>query len=163
MVSYRSHVVSGLFDQTENVCFPGMALRSPVATSLLNWWWQESKNGIPPKSCFDILEHFDAAPDLFLIEVLPNRAFRTRLIGERAKSYVEEGRLGYIICKDDPKDFLAVLWRHYSKVVEKKLPVLCTGHVSYTAQQSQLYEGLDCPLTTNGHTVTYIIGIIKIF
>lgn len=163
MLSYRNDVVSGLFEQAEHVCLPDSALRSVTASRLRDWWWREAESGLPRKQRFDVLEHFDAAPDLFLVEVLPDDEFRTRLIGENAKAHVEAGRLGAILRWNDPQAFRQVLWRYYHRVVIERRPMMCMGDVHYAATKSRLYEGLDCPLSTDGTQVTHILGILTVF
>ncbi len=163
MLSYKTHVISGLFNQTSYPCSEHTDLTSPAARKLRDWWWREAQAGIPRKRCFDIIDHFDAAPDLFLIEVLAGDRFRTRIIGEQAKTLVEDGRAGAIISQDNPQKFLKILWEHYTEVVSRKEPIMCRGYVEYKQDRCCLYEGLDCPLSSDGNTVTHIIGILNIF
>lgn len=160
MLSYRAHVVSGFFDQKEEPCTRDSRLSSAAAAKLRDWWWREATAGLPRRSRFDILEHFDAAPDLFLVEVLADGSFRTRIVGERAKTRVEAGRAGSVIGRDSLRKFMQVLWRHYTNVVALQAPVACTGHVQYAGRPSCLYEGLDCPLTADGTGITHIVGIL---
>lgn len=159
MLSYRTDVIRGLFEQAEHVCMPDSALRSAAASSLRDWWWREGADDLPRKERFDVLDHFNAAPDLFLVEVLPHGEFRTRLIGENAKAHVETGRLGAILRWNDPQSHRQVLWRYYQRVIAERRPMTCTGDVHYAATKSRLYEGLDCPLSADGIQVTHIIGL----
>lgn len=163
MLSYRSDVVRGLFEQAEQVCMPDSVLRSATAARLRDWWWREAADGVPRRERFDVLDHFEAAPDLFLVEVLPHGEFRTRLIGENAKAHVEAGRLGAIIQWNDPQAFRQVLWQYYQRIVTERRPMTCVGDVHYAATKSRLYEGLDCPLSTDGTRVTQILGLLTVF
>lgn len=163
MLSYKLHVVSGLFNQTSYPCSRDTDLNSPAARRLRDWWWREAEHGIPRKNRFDIVDHFDAAPDLFLVEVLAGERFRTRIIGEQAKMHVEAGRAGSVISQDSTQKFLKILWQHYNDVISRKEPIMCKGYVEYEKNRCCLYEGLDCPLSSDGNTVTHIVGILTVF
>jgi hypothetical protein len=162
MLTYRTLVLGDFWDQSDSPCRPGEEFRSEKARRLNDWWWRGHDGRIPSKSSFDILDHFDAAPEIFLVEVLEDGSFVTRIIGEKARVCVEPGRLGTVIRHDDDRPFIRTLHKHYSLVAQEKIPFKCACMATYISAKGFVFEGLDCPLSLDGTRVTHIIGILTL-
>jgi hypothetical protein len=79
------------------------------------------------------------------------------------KRSVEKGRKDSILYPDDPRKHIRVLVRYYQKVVEARLPFRCIGRKKGKLCREQiLFEGLDCPLSTDGRSVSHIIGMLSV-
>jgi hypothetical protein len=162
MLTYRTTILTDLWDQIDVPCRPDEEFWSPRAKRLCEWWWREHQGRIPLKSRFDILEHLDAAPDIFLVEVQSDGSFLTRIIGENAKISVEESRLGLLICHDDERRHIRELHAHYNLVAQSKIPFRCVCRAIYDNKKHAVFEGVDCPLSLDGYTVSHIIGILTL-
>lgn len=135
--------------------------QSPLLQSLLRYWQskQRADGGLPARCDIDPLELRALLPYIYLIDVLPEDRFRVRLLGERHVEVYGPGLVGRVIDDIFPAAVAAEFNRLYAAVVQRRVPVINRGQVSWIHNKEWLhYEGLHAPLAADGTTIDTIFG-----
>ncbi|WP_125933286.1 hypothetical protein [Kiloniella majae] len=129
-------------------------------------WWLSFAPKTPLKSDFDILEHIDLVPDIFLVKRLNETDFEFRVHGESANNIFDE-YIGKIISTQGPqnndrerKD--VQLAQYYVEILNQPSCVRNEGILSFLKKKNVKFESLDCPLLDEQGNLAYIIGTITI-
>lgn len=129
-------------------------------------WWRSCAPGNPPARLplrreFDVADHVQIVPDLFLVEVLPDNRFLMKLEGERVIELFGINNTGRIIAEGaGEEDFGHALAEYYRVIVEEKRCRRSIGNLERMYDRCWVeFESIDCPLSRDGDRVDYIIGV----
>lgn len=137
-------------------------LQSVKLRQVYQWWADNAAAGLPQRRSFDIASHREVASQVCLVGVLPDGTFQPRIVGHRMQSWVEPGREGTIISEECTAANLRWLFMHYRRVAETRTAWVNTGKIHLGGTGEVRYEGLDCPVTDDGETVSAIVGILDL-
>jgi hypothetical protein len=137
-------------------------LQSAKLRQIYRWWADSAAGGVPPRKSFDITRHGDVASQICLVGVLPDGSFQPRIVGHRMQEWVEPGREGAILSAACTAPNRRWLFMHYGRVAETRAAWVNTGKIRLGGSGELHYEGLDCPVTDDGETVSAIIGILDL-
>jgi hypothetical protein len=68
--------------------------RSQKAKHLAGWWMTANGGRMPTRAMFDIADHRPIVANLFLVDVLPEREFLFKLLGEVVIQIIGRNRTG---------------------------------------------------------------------
>jgi hypothetical protein len=164
--------LSRVYGIDEETVSDATAFLSPKVAGLYRWWCRlayDSPAGapsggwrLPLRREFDIAEHTSIVPDLFLVEVLPNREFLMKLEGERVIELFGINNTGRIVSEAlGEEEYGHALAEYYRSIVDERKCRRCVGNVDqFNDRRSLRFESIDCPLSRNGQDVDFIIGIV---
>jgi hypothetical protein len=129
-------------------------------------WWLSFAPRTPFKSEFDILDHIDLVPDIFLVKRLNQTDFEFRVHGESANNIFDE-YIGKVISTRGPKTNDreckdVELAEYYVEILNQSLCFRNEGVLSFLKKKNVKFESLDCPLLDEQGNPTFIIGTITI-
>lgn len=129
-------------------------------------WWRSCALGsstvrLPLRREFDITDHIEIVPDLFLVEVLPDDGFLMKLEGERVIELFGANISGRIIREGAGEaDYGHALAEYYRSIVDEKRCRRCIGNLERMYDRRWIeFESIDCPLSRDGDRVDFIIGV----
>src|SRR3546814_18556267 len=104
--------------------------QAPVLQSLLAYWQSKCGPGdrLPGRRDLDPLELRGLLPNIYLIDVLPARRFRLRLLGEAPVEVYGTGKVGRLIADLFPPAVAAEFHRPYAAGVHRHRAVITTGN-----------------------------------
>lgn len=125
------------------------------------WWCRASGAGaqMPRKLDFDIIHHFDLAPNLFLAERGDDGRFRYRIRGETILWMFGGLQRGRSVAAYASEEFQQNIEDYYNDVLAKGFPVLLRGDLRFVNGLGAAFESLDCPLAGPDGTPRYILGL----
>ncbi len=162
-MSLEADGLSLLFDIVETDVGPQTVFFSPKAKYLYDWWQAQCREGkLPLRRAFDIVEHKEIVSNVFLTEVRDDDTFVFRLMGEDCIQIVGRNPTGEIIRPGHLSPYGHALHEYYSSIVQAKICKRCVGSLLLGGKEFKRFESIDCPLTSDGETVTMIIGIMDL-
>lgn len=146
------------------VCVPAdrdIAFQSSRVARLKAWWCRASEHGVqmPRKLDFDIIQHFDLAPNLFLAELGQDGHFFYRIRGETILWMFGGAQRGRDVSAYRQAEFRQDVEDYYREVFAGGFPVLLKGDLRFANGLGAAFESLDCPLAGPDGTPRYILGI----
>jgi hypothetical protein len=146
---------------------------SPKVAHLYTWWRSRARSDLagaalaadaplrlPLRREFDIADHAQIVPDLFLVEVLPSGEFLMKLEGERVIELFGVNVTGRIITEGTEGDYGHALAEYYRGIVEERLCRRCVGNLEQVDDRRWIeFESIDCPLSRDGRQVDFILGV----
>lgn len=136
-------------------------LRSPAVRQLHAWWSDHADGGLPPRSRFDIVDHFRLAPHLFLVEKTEDGDYVYRVRGERVIDLFGGKSRGDVASAHSAAQFKHEVRAYYDRVLSAGTCFVCTGTLSFSLLGARSFESIDCPLADAAGTPRYIIGCIQ--
>ncbi|KLN60159.1 hypothetical protein WH96_13305 [Kiloniella spongiae] len=127
-------------------------------------WWLSFAPNTPAKSDFDILDHIDLIPDIFLVKRLNDTDFEFRVHGESANNIFDDN-IGKTIStngsetNDKEKEDVR-LAKYYVELLKQPCCLRNEGNLPFLKKEHIRFESLDCPLLDENKKLTYIIGTI---
>jgi len=158
----RNLAISRIYGVHEETVSDATEFLSPKVAQLYRWWRSHAQDGsLPLRRAFDIAEHTDIIPDLFLVEVLADGQFLMKLEGERVIDLFGVNRARDIISlSEGAADYGHALAEYYQSVVDERLCRLCTGNLEHLGHRQWIdFESIDCPLSRDGGQVDFILGV----
>lgn len=131
---------------------------------LRGWWCEKSGGGVhmPLRSDFDILDHFDLAPNLFLAQRDEAGHFVYRVRGETVLWLFGGKERGPSVAAYTANEFQQNVDEYYQSILQDGAPVLLRGDVSFANGRSSAFESIDCPLADDEGVPRFILGLADI-
>lgn len=137
----------------------GSTFKTDPCRALAAWWKGSSDNTVPCRCAFDITEHPQLAPYLFLVDIPEPGAYRFRLMGEMAKTVVGVNSTGLVLRRAEVRGQNAMLVDYYEQIITTRQPWSCEGNLA----GYEGFESIDCPLTVPGtDAIGGLIGAIAV-
>jgi hypothetical protein len=153
-----------IFNIAEGVVGADTRFASAMTRHLHGWWLRANGGRVPLKRQFDITEHGQIAANIFLTELTPEGEFRFRLLGENVIHLIGGNRTGDLV-KGSPSaraGFGHALDEYYWSIAHERQCNLCLGSLAFADNDFWRFESLDCPLSSDGERVDFIIGVMDI-
>ncbi|WP_419905244.1 hypothetical protein [Kiloniella sp.] len=125
-------------------------------------WWQSYQPDMPQKNQFDILDHIEKAPNIFLIAVLGNGQFRYCLHGEEVVRLVGKSQAGTLFSVDNADNDLSRFARFLEELCSKKSAMHSYGTLDAHGKSYLNFESLDFPLVDEQGVITHTVGLITL-
>jgi len=169
----RDLAISRVYGIAEETVTDATAFLSPKVAHLYAWWRQRAcadltgaamsagaAPRVPLRREFDIADHPQIVPDLFLVEVLPSGEFLMKLEGERVIELFGINNTGRIVSEGAEGDYGHALAEYYRGIVEERLCRRCLGNLEQVDDRRWIeFESIDCPLSRDGSQVDFILGV----
>jgi hypothetical protein len=137
--------------------------RSQKAKHLAGWWMTANGGRMPTRTMFDIADHRPIVANLFLVDVLPEREFLFKLLGEVVIQIIGRNRTGERVSRGDTSEYGHDLHDYYQSIVTARACRKCTGTLEFSIGGMRGLESIDCPLADNrGEKVVTIIGLMDV-
>lgn len=133
------------------------AFVSPKVARLAAWWRERAASGVPLRSSFDILDHGALAADLYLIEAAGDD-FVVKIHGEAVKRIFGAGKTGRGVLTHQRS---RSTHQHYAMIVNTGRAYRCRGTLNHHNKDYIAFESVDCPLSSDGRKIDFIIGVIE--
>lgn len=118
---------------------------TPEAQALWGWWRAAAETGIRPhRRDFDVVEHRQIAPSLYLIEPVSG-GFRLRLAGADFEHLFRRSR-GHVWLRDSGGELARAFAGYFDFVLEQALPYRSFGRMKCEYSDWFSFESLLCPL-----------------
>jgi hypothetical protein len=150
------------FDIVENTVTPVTRFASPRVRHLHDWWRAASGDGIPWRRQFDIVEHREIIAHIFVIDCLPTGDFVFRLAGEEVFRLIGRNNSGELVKRGAVGEYGTALFEYYSSIVAERCCKHCIGSLKFAGREFRRFEGIDCPVTEDGRTISAIIGVMDL-
>jgi hypothetical protein len=151
-----------LFDIVERAVTPETRFASARVRHLHGWWQAARGNDIPWRHQFDIVDHREIIEHIFVIDCLPTGDFVFRLSGEEVYRLIGRNNSGELVKRGAVGEYGTALFDYYSSIVAERCCKHSIGSLKDASRESRRFEGIDCPLTEDGHTVSRIIGVMEL-
>jgi hypothetical protein len=151
-----------LYNIEESVVGAHTRFASPLTRQLHDWWIGANGGRVPLKRQFDITEHPSIAANIFLTDLTPDGEFRFKLLGEHVISMIGANRTGMRVRNGTEADFGHALDEYYWSILRERQCKLCLGTMAFADKDYWRFESLDCPLSSDGERIDYIIGVMDI-
>lgn len=140
------------------IAFQSSDLTHPGCRELYDWWHGHQPEQ-PARHSFDIVDHPQLAPDIYLTELLDGRQFRVRLQGEQVKSLMAPVGFPLSFALGDP-DPIGQVASNYVQSITRNVPLRHTGTLKSFEKDFVSFEGVDVPLAGTDKNRGYILGVI---
>ncbi|WP_207485108.1 PAS domain-containing protein [Arenibaculum pallidiluteum] len=160
----RDSMFSRIHGIREETVGADTAFLTRKAGRLHSWWHRTAAGRLPLRREFDVLDHWDMAPNLFLVEALPGGQFLMRLQGESVISLFGANSTGQLISEAAALgEFGQAIHEHYSGTATRSTCRRCVGTLERVGERSWIsFESLDCPLSRDGTGTDFILGVVEV-
>ena len=138
----------------------GPASFTSDAVTALNDWWLGFHPLMPSMNEFDIVDHANLAPNLFLYKILEPGVYQYRLNGEEVVQLTGATQAGVTFSDKDQDQESVTLANYLNQVVESRIPWTCGGSMAHVGRDHLRFESIDCPLAGKDGRVTHILGVM---
>ncbi|MGO1118260.1 PAS domain-containing protein [Rhodovibrionaceae bacterium A322] len=132
---------------------------SSTCREVYHWWRTFAPNG-PRRDQFDILEHSDKAPHIFLIEVLEPGIYQYRLHGEEVVRLVGRNSAGQIFSVESPDEDFSRFARYLTEVCKLNTALHSYGTLEDLGRAHIQYEGLVFTMKDDAGEISHVMGIL---
>ena len=123
-------------------------LTAPGPRALWRWWRDAAADGVPRRDRFDIAEHPQLVPNLYLIERVPG-GHRLRLAGDSFEQMFNRRR-GHEWRHDAAEPLARAFAGYFDFVLERGRPYHSIGRLRCEWSHWFRFESLICPLRHDG-------------
>lgn len=168
MAAFVQSFLQSEFHHIETVSRVPAGLQAQFQSSrvarLRGWWCEKSGGGqhVPLRREFDILDHFDLAPNLFLAQRDEAGRFVYRVRGETVLWLFGGKERGTSVAAYTATEFQQNVDEYYHGILADRTPVLLRGDVSLANGNSTAFESIDCPLADDDGVPRFILGLADI-
>jgi hypothetical protein len=161
---HRDSLLSRVYGIREETVTGATRLLTPKVARLFAWWQRHAEGRVPLRRDFDVLDHWDMAPHLFLVEALRDGQFLMRLEGEAVITLFGVNNTGKLISRSTGLgDYGHAIHEYYEGLVAERSCRRCVGNLERVNERGWIsFESLDCPLSRDGERVDFIIGVMDV-
>lgn len=160
MVKYADYIIDNNFHTVRRAeALVEEQFKTTVCLDMFRWWQSFLPNR-PKMSQFDIIDHVKAAPNLFLIEVLPEGKFEYRLQGEDVAELIGSRNKGKVFSKASDNFDMANFADYLGDFVQQRKALHSLGELEAYGRSTVKFEAFDMPLFDEGCDVSHVLGII---
>ncbi|MGO1118263.1 hypothetical protein ACTL6U_06150 [Rhodovibrionaceae bacterium A322] len=125
-------------------------------------WYQSFAPNRPRRDQFDILDHVDKAPNIFLVAVLGDGRFEYRLHGEEVARLIGKNNAGVFFSPKGPDLDLSRFARYLSELCHDGIAMHSYGTLSELGKAFLTFEAFDFPLVDEQGNITHVLGVISL-
>jgi hypothetical protein len=129
---------------------------------LYDWWVGANGGRMPTRRMFDVTEHRPIVASLFLTEVTREGEFVFRLLGEEVIQMIGRNPTGETVKRIGNTDYGHALHEYYASIVAAKACRKCFGSLAFADKDFRYFESIDCPLSSDGLRIDYIVGAMDL-
>jgi hypothetical protein len=160
--SGKRSVLHKFFNIEESDVDAATPFASAKTRQLHEWWLGANGGRMPSKRVFDVTQHRSIVANLFLIEVAPDGQFIFRLLGEEVIKMIGANPVGQTVKQSGQAEYGHALDEYYRSVARAGGCRRCFGSLATGGQGYRDFESVDCPLSSDGRRVDYIVGVMDL-
>ncbi|PHQ68012.1 MAG: hypothetical protein COB93_10705 [Sneathiella sp.] len=124
-------------------------------------WWRTYAPTLPRYADFDIANHWDISPHLYVIQYLEPGKYLYRLNGEHVVEAVGISKRGHEITIKDSLLENRLLASYLDLLREEGTCKRCYGTLALLGKSHLQFESVDCPIAGDNGQIAFIIGAIS--
>ena len=129
---------------------------------LYDWWITANGGRMPTRRMFDVTEHRPVVASLFLTEVTHEGEFIFRLLGEEVIQMIGRNPTGETVKRVGNAEYGHALHEYYASIAAARQCRKCFGSLAFADKDFRYFESIDCPLSSDGERVDFIVGVMDL-